>query len=145
MAPDELVRRLTAQIEQADTTVRGLVTAQQFDLAIRREDRHFWSPQLVVHVTPKDGGCSLTGHFGPNPNMWTAFMASYGFVVCCAITGTFYGLSQLMLDRYPWALWSIPVAIIAIAMIYIAAGVGQRLGRDQVDVLLRFLERAVEE
>jgi hypothetical protein len=97
-----------------------------------------------VIVRPHDAGSRLTGHFGPNANVWTMFMACYGFVMLSAVTGVFYGISQLVLEEPAWALWSAPAAAVLIGLIYFAAGIGQRLGHDQVDVLQGFLVETIE-
>lgn len=144
--PADLAARVQQRLGHPDSPCRGLATEDQIELRIREADRHFWSPQLVVIVKPdpdEDGATHLTGHFGPNANVWTMFLAAYGFIVLSTITGVFYGLAQLVLGEPAWALWSVPVGAVLVAFIYLAAGIGQRLGHDQVDVLLNTLEAAV--
>jgi hypothetical protein len=149
MPPEEVATRIDRRLQESDCPCRGLATSHQIDLRIREADRTFWSPQLVVIISPEtieDRRASrLVGHFGPNANVWSMFLAVYGFVVISATIGVFFGLSQLMLDRPPWALWSIPVAGVLVVLIYTAAGIGQRLGHDQVNVLKTFLESMIGE
>ncbi len=141
---NEIAARVQARLDRPDAACIGLVSDRQVDLQIRREERRFWSPQLVVHLKAGEtGGTALVGHFGPNGNVWTMFMACYGFVVLSAIVCSFYGMAQLMMDRSPWALWAIPIAAVFVALIYIAAGYGQRLGHDQTETLERFLHQAM--
>lgn len=139
--PEVLADRLAERLKDSECPCRGLARPEQIDLRIREADRHFWSPQLVVIVKPRDGGGSrLHGIFGPNSSCWTMFLACYAFVVFSAITAAFYGFSQLMVDESAWALWMLPIAPVLVALIYVAAGIGQRLGRDQTNVLLAEVE-----
>jgi len=130
-------------LAQPDSACRGAASAEQIELHVRESDRHFWSPQLNVIVRAEDDGSRLTGHFGPNANVWTLFLACYGFVVLSAITGAFLGVSQLVLGESARGLWCIPVALVLIAVIYVAAGIGQRLGHDQVGLLHDFLTEGI--
>lgn len=146
LAPSDLAARVRARLEEPDAPCRGLATDGQIELRIRERDRRFWSPQLVVVLKPDQehgGATRLTGHFGPNAHLWTMFMAAYGFIVLSALNGAFYGFAQVMIGEPAWALWSVPAAVLLVALIYVAAGVGQRLGHDQADVLLHTLEAAV--
>ncbi len=142
LTPAEIQRRVDQQLREPDCPCRGLATDRQIDLRIREAERHFWSPQLTVLVSPDGDGSRLTGHFGPNAELWTMFMACYGFVVLSAIAGLFFGISQLVIRETPWALWSIPIAVVLVVLIYAAAGVGQRLGQSQTEVLHDVLDHA---
>ena len=142
LTPAQVQRQVDHELREPDCPCRGLTTDRQIDLRIREADRHFWSPQLTVVVSQNQGGSRLTGHFGPNAEVWTMFMACYGFVVLSAIAGLFFGISQLVAEEKPWALWSIPIAIVLVVLIYVAAGIGQRLGQSQTDVLHDVIERA---
>ena len=143
LAPELLAERLTERLSDPACPCRGLATPEQIDLRIREADRHFWSPQLVIIVEPRDtGGSRLHGVFGPNSSCWTMFLACYAFVVLSAIFAAFYGFSQMIADESAWALWTLPVPLVLVVLIYVAAGIGQRLGRDQTNVLLAEVERA---
>mgnify|MGYP007101511613 CR=1 FL=1 len=68
-------------------------------------------------------------------------LVAVGLVVnVIAMTGVGNTLS-LMIQQ--WAGGSLVVALVLIALIYVAAGAGQKLGSEQVDVLQGFLERAI--
>ncbi len=145
LPPRDLCGRVKRHLAGPECPCHGRVTEHQIDLRIRATDQHFWSPQLTVIIRPDgENASTLTGHFGPNANLWTLFLAAYAFVSLSATAAVFYGLAQMVLGETPWALVSIPVAMVLIAMIYVAAGIGQRLGHDQVDLLQRELEAALE-
>ena len=144
--PAVIAALVDTALRRPDAPCEGLSTDQQIDLRIRPEDVHFWSPQLKVVLRPDEGGRTrMLGHFGPNSNLWTLFMAAYGFVVLSMITGVFYGSAQLMLREYAWALWTLPIGAVCLVVIYAAAAVGQRWGHDQTEVLERFLSTAVQD
>lgn len=143
LTPADLVTRVTPRLGDPGAPCRGRATEEQIEIRIRAADHRFWSPQLVVIVKPRDAGSRLIGHFGPDAYVWAMFLGIYAFVVLSAVFGAFYGVAQLMIDESPWALWSIPIAVALVALIYTAAGIGQRLGHDQVDVLHEFLQDAL--
>ena len=145
LTPAEIAALAHSRLDDASSPCIGIVADDQIDLQIRRSERRFWSPQLVVHVRQDaDGRTSLTGHFGPNGNVWTMFMACYGFVVLSAIVMAFYGTAQMMMGSSAWAFWALPAAAVCVVLIYLAAGVGQRLGHDQTETLEAFLMSALD-
>ncbi|UCF67704.1 MAG: hypothetical protein JSV80_18430 [Acidobacteriota bacterium] len=143
LALGDVAARVEAQLRQPDSPCVGLVTEDQIELRVRSAERRFWSPQLVVRVTSSDGSCELKGHFGPDAQVWSLFLATYAFIVLCALFGFFYGVAQLMIEQPPVALWSVPLAVVLIVLIYVAAGVGQRLGSHQAEILHAFLVESV--
>lgn len=142
-APQALTACVRSRLDAPDSPCRGRVVIDQIELQIRERDRRFWSPTLNVIVTPTDGGSRLRGTFGPNPDVWTLFLACYAFVVLSAVFGAFYGFAQWTLGGAPWGLLSIPIACALLVIIYIAAGIGQRLGHDQAEALEQFLLECV--
>jgi hypothetical protein len=143
IAPADLAACAQARLESPDSPCRGRVVADQIELQIRERDKRFWSPTLNVIVSPAETGSALRGKFGPNPDVWTLFLACYAFVILSAVFGMFYGVAQWTLGATPYGLLSIPIALVLLVCIYIAASVGQRLGHDQVDVLEAFLLECV--
>ncbi|MEM7227713.1 MAG: hypothetical protein AAF432_02755 [Planctomycetota bacterium] len=144
MPAKDVTSRMTALLESAACPCEGLVLPASMELRVRESDRHFWSPQLKVIVHETVDGTSLTGHFGPNSNVWTMFMAAYGMVIISAIFGVFFGLSQVVLGDSPTGLLCIPIAIVLVVLIYVAAGIGQRVGYDQTTVLRDALDASLD-
>ena len=56
-----------------------------------------------------------------------------------------FGLAQLQLKQPPVALWSLPVTLLLVVLIYAGALLGQRLGNDQMDELTAFLHECLAE
>ena len=115
----------------------------QIELHVCTREKRFWSPTLNVLVLPVDGGSSLRGKFGPNPDVWTLFLACYAFVILSAVFGSFYGFAQWSLGATPYGFLSVPIALALLVSLYVAAGIGQRLGHDQIEVLEGFLLQCV--
>lgn len=144
LSPTTVAERVQAIIASPQGQVRGFANPMQMELLVPASSAHFWSPQLLVNIDPDEGGSSLIGHFQPNGNVWTMFMACYAFVALSGVTGLFIGLSQWIVNQPPWALLLPPLSLVLIGAIYAAAAVGQRLGADQVDMLESALLDAIE-
>lgn len=143
LTPQEIAARVNALLSSPDRRVRGFANPHQIELLVPARDARFFSPQLLINVESAPNGSALVGHFQPNGNVWTMFMACYGFVALCGLTGLFVGLSQWLLDEPPWGLILPPVSAAVLVGIYLAAGVGQRLGADQIEILERALDAAL--
>jgi hypothetical protein len=144
ISPTVVAERVQAVIASPQGNVRGFANPKQIELLVPASSAHFWSPQLLVNIDPDESGSSIVGHFQPNGNVWTMFMAGYAFVALSGVTGLFVGLSQWIVNQTPWALLLPPVSLVLIGAIYAAAAIGQRLGADQVDLLESALMAAIE-
>ena len=143
--PAALIARVEERLRDPRAACQGLLTEDQIELRIHPRARRFWSPQLVVRVEDDGGETVASGRFGPDAHVWSLFLAIYAFVVIAAGFAMMWGIAQLMLDEAPWAFLAAPAALVLIALIYSAAGVGQRLGHEQTEVLLRCLEDSAGE
>jgi hypothetical protein len=97
-------------------------------LKIPENERHYWSPQLTLQVEKRGDGSYIRGLYGPNPTVWTMFVFFYTLFAVIGLIGTIFGLSQLQLGYPAWALWALPISLVAIAALYLAARRGQRIG-----------------
>lgn len=144
LTPAELAARVEAMLAAGGSPCRGFANEGQIELHIAESQRRYFSPQLLVNLTRDGEGAELVGHFGPNGNVWTMFLAAYAFVALSALTGLFLGVSQLIAQESAWGLWLVPAGGALIVMIYIAAAYGQRLGAKQTHILQEFLESAID-
>ncbi len=67
--------------------------------------------------------------------MWTGFAFAGLIVAIVAVAGLIGGLAQTSLDHPPHALWLVAVAGLAAVGLWLAARLGQRLGRTQMTTL----------
>ena len=142
-SPSQALQRLHDVLERADGPCTGSILGRHVRLRIREDKRTFWTPQLEVEIEPRDEGALVRGLFGPHPDIWTFFIATYAVMTFCGITGLLFGLVQWSLDWSPWALWSVPIAALMIGSVYVVALIGQRLGHDQMVPLRTFLDQSL--
>ncbi|MEZ6188793.1 MAG: hypothetical protein R3F62_27795 [Planctomycetota bacterium] len=141
--PPEAVRRLRAH--EADSGHCQLtVLGRHVEVRIREAEHHLWSPQLTLELDDAEQGSELHGLFGPNPGIWTTFVAAYGFVGLSMFFGGLFGLSQQVAGQSAWGLWILPVGAVCLVGIYLGSLYGQRLAGDQMRQLVDFLHAALE-
>lgn len=143
-APDEVAARVRAALDQPEARLRGRVYRRVVQLEPCEDETHFWSPHLDVSLQENDGGTRLFGRFAPHPAVWTGFIATQAVIGFLGLCAGVYGASQWMLGRDPWALWLLALCVLAGAIVYLFAYVGQSLGQSQMYGLRAFLDRALE-
>jgi len=141
---DETMRRLRAVIVASPYKGRVDSLGRVADFRIPAVERRFWSPHLTVQaeVVP-EGGCKLYARFSPRPEIWTGIMLFYLSVLFLMLSGFAYGYAQWIMSQTPWALLCLPLGVIFIGFIHLAAVIGQRLSSDQMLELRSLLERAL--
>ncbi len=109
-------------------------------LRIPDKDMHYWSPELHLTLDETEENTVVRGVIGPKPKVWTMFMFFYSGVIVLFMFGSAIGVSQwwLGLDA-PW-LWSMPAAALLGAIIFVAAKIGQNLGKAQMHKLINFVD-----
>ena len=143
LPPDRVLDQLAAALRDAGPDITGTFSGRYVVLRIRESRQHFGSPQLSFEVEALGSGSELNGLYMPMPSVWTAFMALYGLIVFAGFCGAVYGYAQLQIARTPHALWSLPVALFLLCLVYLAACVGQWRGQDQMRELRQFVEHAL--
>jgi hypothetical protein len=138
ISPDQVLRLLSDALEST-RVVSGRVYRRSAVFKVPAEVRHFWSPQLHLAVESHDGEAEIVGRFSPHPTVWSFFIALYVAIAFGGTMGVTFGFSQWTLGTNPYALWAGPVAITLAVLVYVAARVGQHLGRDQMNLLFEFL------
>lgn len=144
---EEVVARFTTCLEVSGAEVEGQILAGCVELSFRREKRHFWSPQLQLQAEPLEAKPTQTrihGRVGPQPHVWTAFLAVYAVASFVATFALLFAYSQWRLERPMWALWVLGVAAALGGAAYTTAKIGQRLARDETAALLELLHRTVD-
>ena len=141
--PELLLARVkTALKGHAD--VRGMVLPpRRIELTVPDADRRLWSPQLTVDVTPHEGGSRIGARFGPDPHVWTLYVALYAVAVFGAFVCLAFGVSQWVAGGSPWVLYLTPLAAVLAGLVHGAAYVGQGLGSEQMYRVRAFLEEAL--
>lgn len=141
--PDEVHRRLEARLACAGCPCQADVMGRHVEVQIRDRLRHFWSPRLSLEIEEHAQGAVLNGLYGPNPNVWTMFMAAYAFLFFCALFGGVFGFVQVSLGMGTWGLWVGGVSVGLCVLPYLGSLQGQRWASDQMELLRCFLEESL--
>ena len=143
-APAVVLDRISKRLKEMNPGLEGQVVQEHAFIRIPEDRQHYWSPELHVWAREQDGETIVYGVMGPKPKIWTMFMFFYTGVITSAFFGSSYGIIQLMLGMEAPFLWSIPLGILGIGLVFGAAKYGQYKGREQMVELMGFLEEAVE-
>lgn len=143
LPPDELHRRLSARLACAGCPCRALVLGNHVEVMIRADLAHFWSPRLSLEMTPHEGGTELHGLFGPNPSVWTLFLAGYAFLILSGGFAAVLGLVQLGLHQPAWGLTVAAACALACVLPWLGSRLGQRLAAEQMELLRCFLRESL--
>ncbi len=142
-----LVERAAARRTCHEPKVHVLLAGQHIELLVDEADRHYWSPWLSVTLEETEDGAATVvhGRFGPHPAVWTLFVSIqifWLFVLVCALIAA---ASVITLGWSPLLpLLAVPGAVVGMVLTYLGSLVGQRLGKDQLDLLHRALDDLIQ-
>ncbi len=147
--PDRALANFEQRLQQPDCQFTGSVRRRHLSLTHRSDLQHTWSPVLNVDAEPLGPaaefselqmGTLLRGHFGPHPNLWTLWVALYAAFAFSALFMAVLGYAQWMSEQDPWALIALPVAALAIGLLYTLARLGQQRAQAQMQQLQDFFD-----
>ena len=128
----EAMKRLRTSITGPVATAVGCTTSQHAELYVPDAERHPWSPWLSIELEETPTGCRVRGRFSPHPHVWTLYMFGWFALAFAALVGSSWGYAQWATDARPWALISIPAAVVGASVLYAVSFIGQRLGAHQM-------------
>jgi len=115
-------------------------------LHVLEKDSHYWSPRLSLSLEPEgESKTHVQGTYGPNTNVWSAFLYGYMLVGSVGLFSGLLGACQFWLDMWPWGLWIFAATLLIMAAMYVSAQLGQKIGAQQTFQLHQIYERAVGE
>ena len=138
-----ILEQINEELNLPGNELEGQIVQEHAFIRIPEKYQHYWSPEMHVWVREQDDETIVYGVMGPKPKIWTMFMFLYVGILTSAFFGSSYGIIQMMLGMDAPFLWSIPLGIFGLVMVYAAAQYGQYKGKDQMEVLRNFLENAV--
>lgn len=145
LSQEEITRRLQQKIDENNP--EGIrVTKVSYHIILRPnpDNRHFWSPQLDINMEQLDEDHTLVRCLiGPMPAVWTMYVFLYGGLGLGALVSLMAGFSQWALNHTPWAFWFLPLCVAGLIMMILFAQFGQRLARNEMRMLKRFLDEAL--
>ena len=144
LEPVEVQRTLVAGVKDKE----GRFEVKNFPgftcLRIAEQDRHFWSPRLILSIDPEDDGrTQVTGLYGPNANVWAILLYAYLFVGCAGLFGGILGWVQSTLGNTPWGLWIFAGSAVLITGLFLMARIGRKIGEPQISQLHEAYEGAM--
>jgi hypothetical protein len=145
LSPEQVVERVRARMAASDAKVTGSLFRRTMLLTVRKQDSHFWSPQLDVQLEDAPGGGTrLAAMFAPHPQIWTSFVAVQFLFALLSVAAAIYLISAMMLGRD----LVLPAGLLGLMLFgggfaYGAAYVGQGFGSEQMYELRAFLDAAV--
>lgn len=144
LSPQEVLDKIQMKLNTGEFPVNGQTVQDHAFIRIPEKDQHYWSPELHVWVREQDGETIIYGVMGPKPRIWTMFMFFYTAILTIWFFGSSYGIIQLWLGIKAPFLWSIPLGLIGVGLVFGAAKYGRYKGKNQMEVLRRFLDEAVK-
>jgi hypothetical protein len=141
-AREQIVNSALKQANRCEVkSFPGYVTLQ-----VLEKDSHYWSPRLSLSLDPDgEGRTRVVGIYGPNTNVWSAFLYGYMLVGLVAMFSGLLGACQFWLGMAPWGLWIFAAMLLIMAAMYVSAQFGQKLGAQQTFLLHQIYESAVGE
>jgi hypothetical protein len=140
----EILNMIDEGLKERKFPVTGIVVQEHAFIRIPEKDQHYWSPEMHVWAREEEKETIIYGVIGPKPMIWTMFIFFYTVVIVTTFFAGSYGIIQLILGIRADFMWSIPIGLLALGLVYGAAFYGQHKGREQMLLLQRFLEAAIK-
>jgi hypothetical protein len=143
MSPEEVRELLTTRIRESCADCDCKSFSGYIALRIPENQRRFYSPRLLLSLEPDDlEGTRVTGTFGPNANMWSAFLYGYLATSSVALFSGILGSCQWKIGITPWGLWIFTPTALALVALYLAGRIGRTLGEKQTNQLRSIYQHA---
>lgn len=140
-------------LDSAKFDLSGRIVEHHAFVKFKPENQHFWSPELTLEVVRnylQDDAYAdhkeptlIRGYVSPRPSLWTFFAFAYIGLGLLFLGFLVYGTSQMMLDQPTNMLWYALVCLLLCLGVFIATQIGQRLGEEQTNTLLEFVNEGL--
>ena len=144
ISQEEMVGRIKGNLALPDCKCEGDVRRDHALILIDPELRHFWSPTLDLSFRTTDEGSTVSGIFGPHPEVWTMFVFLWSALVAAWIGGAILAGVQQFIGESPQGLWIVLAASIGLGISCTINVLGRRTGEDQMEKMQAFLTETVE-
>lgn len=143
MKPEEARELLSARILESGANCECKGFSGYIALRIPENQRRFYSPRLLLSLdADESNGTRITGTFGPNANMWSAFLYAYLATGSAALFSGILGFCQWKIGITPWGLWIFTPAAFGLIGLYVAGRIGRTLGESQTNELRSIYQSA---
>ncbi|HET9930798.1 MAG TPA: hypothetical protein VFQ35_08930 [Polyangiaceae bacterium] len=138
---EQVHRRLTA----SDCPVGGLTAPGRIELHVPSQRQQLWSPQLVIDLRRENDVTSVRGEFGPHPYVWILYVAAIALSAIGCLVAASFGTAQWTMGHTPTAFWAIPLLLVLLLLLYLAAVAGRELSKSEMAELRSFFDGALSD
>lgn len=142
--PEEIVKILKHHLELADHPYDSVEFPGHFIIKIKKENQHYWSPQLNLILEEQSNCCLLRGRYEPHPNVWTLFILLYLAISILILFIGILGFTRINLGLEAKVLWLLPLLGAMALGMYLVSQIGQKLGAEETFDIHHFLENSLE-
>lgn len=141
--PEQVVESTKVLLADNQDKIVGRITHHHIRIRILEPNRHFWSPELSLHLLETGLGTEVRGLYGPKPNIWLGYMFTYFFLGFVTLVVSVIGFSRYNLGLSSYILWFVPFILSGVLVLWITSRVGQRLGKKEVNLIHGLMESAI--
>ncbi len=146
MSIPQMTNRIKEVLVQEGNPFDAVETPGHLILKVKKEDQHYWSPQLNLMFIETEGnsGIKIKGRYEPHHNVWTLFILLYLAIAILILFLSIIGFSRMGLGMSAKILWVVPVLGAMAIGLYIVSQIGQKLGADETYSLHHFIEYCLD-
>jgi hypothetical protein len=139
--PESVRTRLAGALDPARCECKSF--PGYLSLFVPEAERHLGSPRLTLSLEAEgEAHTRVEGVYGPNANLWSAFLYAWLLVGSAGVFSGILGACQARLGMRPWGLWIFALMATAGLGLYLLARLGRRLGEAQMRQLHQLYEAA---
>jgi len=138
--------RVELLLQSTSPHMKGVVANDLIILNITGEEVHYWSPRLTFRVEEDiddENHTKVAGLIGPRPPVWTLFMFIYFFVGTVGFFISTFALSKILMGQKSYLIAAFPVTIVFLLTAYFAGKYGEKLAKDQMEILKDFVREVI--
>ncbi len=140
----DITASFKAQLAKSTSGCTASINPGFISVFIPKAAQHYWSPQLSMTIESSEEGQVIRGLYGPRPTIWTMFVFFYFLIGLLLVFISIIGFSNRSLGLPAGILWGVPVLLLLFLSLYAVSRFGERLGRDQLQLLQDFAGEALE-
>lgn len=140
LSAEEYEQNLKHYLAENTREFSGNINREAATIWVKSDHSDYWKPTLALRTVAEDGNILVRGIFGPTSAVWTFFMFLYFlWIISWMIFFTLWFVErQIHSNEFPWALPASFATLGLLAATYIAAKIGQRKAKKEMEMLRRF-------
>jgi hypothetical protein len=138
--PEQITDEVKNLLVENKLKIVGRITHNDVRIRIAEKDRHFWSPQLSLHMEETGEGTEVRGLYGPKPDIWLGYMFIYFFLGFVTMVISVVGFSRYNLGLSSYILWAIPFILGGVFVLWFTSRAGQKLGKPETELIHGIIE-----